>query len=285
MTKHERYYADKAVAYKYRPFDNCEYILNLLEKGEVFFAPPASFNDLFDTRFPVCSADGMKIERAARTIEDARENQMAVFCLSEVPDSIPMWTYYGGNNAGICVGLRLTRCSENQYGLKLRDGEVILRADLSTSPIPAYRVLYGRKIQPYVNLDDDHHDNVIAAFEFLFNKPEQLSHEREIRVVVPRDMVAKEWPEKDFNGTVFHLDKGVIESIYLGPAFDYCKNLGVIKDLIKSNDTACSRARLYQIVPHKKYYRLEHKEIPFDYLDEFHDYMVSNYKRLWGNNG
>ena len=278
MTKFERYYADKDVAYKYRPFDNCEYTLNLLEKGEVFFAPPASFNDLFDTRFPICSVDRKKIEIAARVIEDTRENQMAVFCLSEVPDSIPMWTYYGGNNAGICVGLRLTRCSENQYGLKLRDGEVILRADLSTSPMPAYRV------QPHVNLDNANSENVMAAFEFLFNKPEQLKHEREIRVVAPRNMVAKEWSEKDFNGTVFHLDKGVIESIYLGPAFDYCKNLGVIKNLIKNTDTACSGARLYQIIPHRKYYRLEHKEIPFDHLDEFHDYMVLNYKRIWGNN-
>lgn len=285
MNKYEKFYSKKNVAYKYRPFDDCQFTLNLLEKGEVFFSSPAFFNDIFDTRLPVCSYDSRKVEIAANVIEDTRKNGLAVLCLSEVPDSIPMWTYYGGNNAGICIGFRLEKCDEKQNGLKLDDREVAFHPDFSTLPIPAYKVKYDPERQQYFDLDSTYNDNALAGLEFLFHKPKQLEHEKEIRVVVKKDMSIKEWPDNKFNGMTYHLGKGVIESIYLGPAFDYCKNLGVIKDLIKSPVTACSQARLYQIIPHRKYYQLEHKEIPFECLDEFYEYMVSNYKRVWGDDG
>ena len=266
---------------KYRSFESNSYTntLALLEKGEVFFSPPALFNDLYDTRLPVSSVDKKKLEVMAREIENARKNDIAIFCLSEVYDSIPMWTYYGGNNAGICIGLRLDKLSNGYYGLKLKHGEVLLRDDLATEPILAYKINYKKEMPSYINLDSNER-NAKAGFDFLFKKPPQLAHEKEIRVAVPRKYTKIEWPEKEFKGIVYHLEKGVIESIYLGPAFDY-SNFEIVKRLITRSDTACSCATLYQIVPDRKYYRYERKEIPYHRLDDFQEYMVSESKRIF----
>ena len=98
--------------------------------------------------------------------------------------------------------------------------------------------------------------------------------EKEIRIVVTRAYSKIGWPQEDFKGIVFHLDNGVIESICLGPAFNY-SNLNVIKDLVYRSDTACSGAKLYQMVPHRKYYQYERKEIPYNLIPEFVEYMTS----------
>lgn len=275
------YYCKKQVAYKYRSFESNSYTntLALLEEGEVFFSPPALFNDLYDTRLPVSSVNKKKLEVMAREIENARKSDIAIFCLSEVYDSIPMWTYYGGNNAGICIGLRLSKLSNGYFGLKLKNGEVVLGEDFATEPIPAYQVHYNKSIPNYMSLDTYERD-IKTGFVFLFNKPKQLEQEKEIRVVVPRKYSKIEWPEKEFKGNVYHLEKGVIESIYLGPAFNYTK-FDVIKSLITRSDTACSGASLYQIVPDRKYYRYERKEIPYHLLDDFQEYMISESKRIF----
>ena len=272
------YYCKKKVAYKYRAFEDNPYTKALLEKGEVFFSPPILFNDLYDTRLPVSSTNKIKIEQMAKAIENRRKNDIAIFCLSEVSDSIPMWTYYGDNNAGICIGIRLDRMDNGYYGLKLRNGEVVLTEESPFEPVPAYQVHYNRAIPPYMSLDTDER-NIKSGFEFLFNKPKQLEHEREIRVVVSRKFSKIEWAKEDFNGIVYHLDTGVIESICLGPSFNLL-NLNEIKELIYSSDTACSGAKLYMMVPDMKYYRYDKKEIPYDCIDRFQEYMIAEYVRI-----
>ena len=272
------YYCKKKVAYKYRAFVDNPYTKALLEKGDVFFSPPALFNDLYDTRLLVSSISRMKIEQMAKAIENRRKNDMAVFCMSEVPDSIPMWTYYGDNNAGICIGLRLDKMNNGYYGLKLRNGEVVLTEESPFEPVPAYQVHYNRAIPPYMSLDTDER-NIKSGFEFLFNKPKQLEHEREIRVVVSKTFSKVEWPQNDFKGIVYHLDKGVVESICLGPAFDY-SNINVIKELIYRPDTACSGAKLYIMIPDRKYYRYNKKEIQHGLIGDFQEYVVREYSRI-----
>ena len=271
------YYCKKKVAYKYRAFVDNPYTKALLEKGDVFFSPPALFNDLYDTRLPVSSISRMKIEQMAKAIENRRKNDMAVFCMSEVPDSIPMWTYYGDNNAGICIGLRLDKLSNGYFGLKLKNGEVVLGEDFATEPMPAYKVHYNREIPQYISLDTND-INIKSSFEFLFNKPKQLEHEKEIRAVISREYSRIKWSENEFDGNVYHLEEGVIESIYLGPAFNYSK-FDIIKRLITRSDAACSGASLYQIVPDRKYYRYERKKIPYHLLNDFQEYMISESKR------
>ncbi len=265
------YYCRKKIAYKYRAFEDNPHTMALLENGEVFFSSPALFNDLYDTRLPISSINQRKIEITAETIENKRKNDIAVLCLSEVPDSIPMWTYYGDKNAGVCIGLRLDKLSNGYYGLKLKEGEVVIIEDSPKEPIPAYQVHYYREIQPYVSLDSNER-NTRAGFEFLFNKPKQLEHEKEIRVIILRELSCIEWSKDDFKGNTYHLDKGVIESIYLGPNFNLSR-FHEIKNLIVRPDTACSRAKLYLMVPDKKYYRYEGKEIPFCMLEEFQKYL------------
>ena len=65
MTKYERYYADKSVAYKYRLFDNCEYTLNLLEKGEVFFICPKLSSIKFKLLMKI---KDLEIKKARRSV-------------------------------------------------------------------------------------------------------------------------------------------------------------------------------------------------------------------------
>ena len=55
----------------------------------------------------------------------------------------------------------------------------------------------------------------------------------------------------------------------------------IIKRLITRDDTACSSVSLYQIVPDRKYYRYERKEIPYHLLDDFQEYMISESKRIF----
>jgi len=77
--------------FKYRVVN--EYTLSFLRTGAVYFSSPQELNDPFDVRF---------VEREHR----AGGVKTRVYCLSEIVDSVLMWSHYADSHRGICVVLK-----------------------------------------------------------------------------------------------------------------------------------------------------------------------------------
>jgi Protein of unknown function (DUF2971) len=134
------------------------YTERLLVHNEVYFASPAKFNDPFDSKARIsgCGTDRQfrkhhlklltdkepglseearlaKVEKIIRSgkhrdpsaYESITKNtkadvdELGVFCLTEHPDSILMWSHYASSHSGFCIQLRrkdiLSRCEKVRY--------------------------------------------------------------------------------------------------------------------------------------------------------------------------
>ena len=135
------------ILFKYRYFDEDGYHLKSLT--DIYFPPPAEFNDPFDTGIPILyyssgtSPDDILkhmrrrnselnnpilsekelierhrdfiseipsniVDAQARDLELASKNarETGVFSLAEKETSILMWSHYGRNHTGFCIGYR-----------------------------------------------------------------------------------------------------------------------------------------------------------------------------------
>jgi hypothetical protein len=130
--------------YKYRSL-NSRGLEDIFSKNEVYLSDPTAFNDPFDCkpllvtytndfkikqfyqslvrhRFPNATKDQIKRElknnpqfRKIRT-QEYLENELfpnfikgfGVYCLSEVPDDILMWSHYSDSHKGICLQFMAT---------------------------------------------------------------------------------------------------------------------------------------------------------------------------------
>ncbi len=109
--------------FKYRSVN--EYTLAFLRSGAVFFSSPADFIDPYDMRFVdrelLEQKQRLERERRAQGTDAAllgvammnvfeREHReggvkKVVYCVSEIVDSILMWSHYANYHRGICVVL------------------------------------------------------------------------------------------------------------------------------------------------------------------------------------
>lgn len=108
--------------YKYSSVSSVEGLsrfLGLLE-GKVYFSSPLHFNDPFELSAKVDPVefsflDGLsrtgklEVERVFRTaspsaVSDAWKSNVGILCLTENPLNILMWSHYGGNHSGVCIG-------------------------------------------------------------------------------------------------------------------------------------------------------------------------------------
>lgn len=137
------------------------YAERLLVHNEIYFASPAEFNDPFDSkaRLSGCVTDrqfrkvylNVLTHKAPQLSEEARlarveniirsgkhrdpsayesisestqadVNKLGVFCLTEHPDSILMWSHYASSHSGFCIKLLrqdiLSRCEKVRYSRK-----------------------------------------------------------------------------------------------------------------------------------------------------------------------
>lgn len=135
--------------YKYRPVDI--HTIRLIVQSEAYFPSPLDFNDPFDCKANVkidstpeeldtflrtlmspippnidtlvkkYSADNLAYSILAEKIEEVRIEQLGttgVYCLSEVNDSVLMFSHYANGHRGVC--LQFTQTGSEFFDLKLQ---------------------------------------------------------------------------------------------------------------------------------------------------------------------
>jgi Protein of unknown function (DUF2971) len=181
----------------------------LFREAVIFMAPPPSFNDPFDCRvrftFPSSPLAYRKLivsnlrksgsalnrkEREAHAAEQVRRLQpqknpsvqaamvqdlqrdvdaCGVFCLSECPDNILLWSHYGAGHRGLCLQFKTT--------IETKPDEVAGGGSLE-APAPM-RVTYSSSFSsvPFFASSELHVETI------LLTKAEGWSYEREWRMV------------------------------------------------------------------------------------------------------
>jgi len=214
--------------FKYRSVN--EYTLDFLRTGSVFFSSPADFNDPYDTRFfdrdLIAQKQRLERERRAKGTDAAllgvammnvfeREHhgggvKKLVYCVSEIVDSILMWSHYADSHRGICVVLEaeekgkpwwlpFTGSSVSFAGMArvraAEDGRIEI-VDHEPSPsqeivmLPAQQVQYSDEM-PGLFMFDPIPDGPMRGVTFEFVKHTSWAYERERRVVVSESFLAK----------------------------------------------------------------------------------------------
>lgn len=207
-----------------------EHTLSLLSTGAVYFSSPADFNDPFDTRFvkrDLC-AQQQQLERERRELGTdsailgaammsvfEREHSECdvkprIYCMSEIANSILMWSHYADSHRGICAVFEAEEMGEpwmlsfagssfSFAGMALTkfgvDGsiEVIDHEPSSaglTVSLPANRVLYTDK-PPGMFVFDPVSGGPMRGITYEFVKNIDWEYERERRIVVRESFLAE----------------------------------------------------------------------------------------------
>jgi hypothetical protein len=214
--------------FKYRTIN--EYTLAFLRTGAAYFSSPTEFNDPFDTRFVQRDLrdqqQKLESEREAQGTDAAllgvammkvfeREHQAGtvktrIFCVSEIVDSVLMWSHYADSHRGICVVLEAEEKGEAWWvpfmgsdmslagmaSVRITgNGQIeILDRNPSSSEqtvmLPAQRVLYSDQA-PGLFLFDPLPDGPMRGVTFELVKQTAWAYERERRVVIRESQLAQ----------------------------------------------------------------------------------------------
>jgi len=230
--------------FKYRSVN--EYTLDFIRNGSVFFSSPADFNDPYDTRFvdrdSLAQKQRLERERRAQETDAAllgvammnvferehrgSEVKKLVYCVSEIVDSILMWSHYADSHRGICVVLEaeekgnpwwipFARSSVSLAGMArvrtAEDGRIeIVDHEPSAAQeivmLPAQQVQYSDEM-PGLFMFDPIPDGPVRGVTFEFVKHTSWAYERERRVVVRESFLAE---------NPAHLAPGTIMGVVFG---------------------------------------------------------------------
>lgn len=205
--------------YKYRSLSppHRAYSEDLVVRHKAYFASPASFNDPFDGRVsmqmttdevivrqglaemlqrrmpnaPLEQRDRMVEENVERFLNDPavlagavgdmqqHVDGIGVFCASERPDDILMWSHYAESHTGICIELQ-------------HDG-----GDLLNAALP---VKYTDSRSPDMAFETSANDSVDNT---LLTKSQSWSYEREWRrFELDRGVLALRFPARELTGLI-----------------------------------------------------------------------------------
>lgn len=213
--------------FKYRVVNT--YTLSFLRTGAVYFSSPQELNDPFDVRFVErdlrAEQQRFKDERLAEGTDGAllavammnvfeREHRAGdvktrVYCLSEIVDSVLMWSHYADSHRGICVVLEAEERGEPWWipfasssinltgtgevrkvvGGRLEKSETEV-SDSSLMMLPAQKVLY-RDEAPGLFVFDPLPGGPMRGVTFELVKHTAWAYERERRVVVREALLAE----------------------------------------------------------------------------------------------
>jgi DUF2971 family protein len=207
--------------FKYRAFN--DFALESLEFGKIWLSRPSSFNDPFDCSIDVINnlndvknfrelfrrlgkMRGLS-KKSVQTITDHYLHKgkvshlgqhfieeflpklsvvlsdIGVFCLSEIPDDILMWSHYGDQHKGFCV--EYTRTNRNILGKLFVDAFIKHKypnQGFETYEPRTHRVIYS-DLYPDINFTQIF-ENGEALDKLVLTKSKQWSYEREWRIVV-----------------------------------------------------------------------------------------------------
>ena len=201
----------------------------IFTNNELYFSKVSAFNDPFDCKFQV-EFSGAKHDKS-KFLEDlskknaphlnrqqrrskAREEtkvlddpdlasavrgsliqeieKWGIYCLSEIPDNILMWSHYANAHRGFCLEFA-SRESDALFGVELWLGGQKQKREI-VAPFP---VEYSTKY-PVANLLNGQ----IAKDTFL-RKAKQWEYEKEWRMMVPNGPGARQFPPQCLTGVIF----------------------------------------------------------------------------------
>lgn len=211
------------VLYKFRPMvakdpsgstavDN--FTNSLFQDGEVFFPPPASLNDPFDSKMVYdsqASVDEMKVyfqakgfsgDQVAVIMEKIANGHLSIsafipkqdpdilriFCATKNNNSILMWSHYAVNHTGICIGFRVHKYQESLC-LKIHP-DCVLPVDsaLAAGDLPFTPVTYSSNRPKAYNIFTSTADDVKP---FLITKEQRWEYESEYRILLFTRVILK----------------------------------------------------------------------------------------------
>lgn len=245
------------------------YALENLANNQLYFSNPTKFNDPFDSRIYWCFQGteeqyidfynrqyGLDREVAKSLIEYLCENEYfekngdliyfdvenvkyrklleqkgfkfhghfnredlpLVCCFSETDKSILMWSHYTGHHQGICLRFRSMRYGNNKEN---NDYES-----------PFLTVTYENEVSTQVNLLDE---NINARVnQFLLNKFEDWTYEKEYRIIISNDDVGNVLSEDEFKSGLVKYQKEDLEGIVFGMKINH-ENAKLVHETVKKN--------------------------------------------------
>lgn len=228
--------------YKYRPAN--EHTLDILRNNEIYFSFVEEFNDPFDCRvnlvlptnkeqweahakkqripedivrksMQVLEALNFDAEKIIQQYEKSTFRTIMLYCLSEIKDSILMWSHYSNSHRGICIGFE-TIIDQKSLCIKIDDTAL----NNHTNPIyhrtlPVDKVKYQIKCpEPYNFLVSDHNQ----LYEFFKTKNLDWRYEQERRITMPYH---------DINKRLVRYDKSALKEVIFG-----CKTSSEFKQQI-----------------------------------------------------
>ena len=96
--KHDKVKGKLKKLYKYCTFDSKGYNISNLKNNELYLSNPNIFNDPFDSYFNLYIDENDKGDFLTYFRNDLR-----IACLSEVPNSLLMWSHYADKHTGFCI--------------------------------------------------------------------------------------------------------------------------------------------------------------------------------------
>ena len=210
--------------YKYKSIDedHPERSRRIFTDNELYFCASKEFNDPFDCKFQVqFSEDKRKnrkfsykvlknqnhaLNRKGRRVAVSNEvkvlsepdfadrvrddmfhklRKWGICCLSEVKDSVLMWSHYANAHRGFCLEFSNEQ-SNVQFGV-----------ELTTEICIPLRVNYSKEY-PIVDVIDGHDTN-----KTLLTKAKQWEYEKEWRITIPNSLGPHRFPPQCLTGVIF----------------------------------------------------------------------------------
>jgi hypothetical protein len=204
-----RYYQYYAPAFFYKYYRDQSLNLDSVMSNKMWYSAPCNFNDAFDCDVAINeqaifknllpAVPGGKIIREgssvwlqlksglhkqlallSRIFEDQKVS-MGIACLSEVPDSILMWSHYANNHRGFCVAYNLLELNQK----------------LKFSAVP---VIYTKEriCLQSISLDQKalNKETMSLFIQSLTSKSPEWSYEKEWRIIRDQAACGPKWDNK-----------------------------------------------------------------------------------------
>lgn len=166
------------------------------------------------------------------------QNKFGIFSMSTDPFSIPMWSYYGKNHTGMCIGLRTDLLGIHQRSLVKKNKLLVLHEVNYSNDLPKVCV----DMRP-----DGFTDQELKELELtLYTKSNSWAHENEYRLVF-----------HNYANKTYTFGSEIVAEIILGVDVSDSN----IDLLLKNLNKAKSKAKVKQLDIPDSHYSFKLKEI------------------------
>lgn len=201
------------ILYQYRGSisknESFQHFVDLLKNGAMKFSKPSEFNDPFDccpTQFgelpPNSGLPHAVTDVANRYHQDVISQVLGVSCLTPYSNKMLMWSHYGGQHRGICVGF---------------DRDVLLEnIPKNSEGNPLYTEI--RKVD-YTDTRPSEEDN-----DAIFKKSREWDREDEYRIVSLAKKGRPQW-----GPGVWNISTASIKEVVIGARVEPKEEEGIVK--------------------------------------------------------